>query len=74
MSLNLLSLGLKLLKLLCIITIRVLVPRMQHKLIHAGIRNQMISFSVVDLSIMGCISLQLTVVIIWINIIDDPLH
>ena len=34
----------------------------------------MISFRVVDWSIMSCIPLQSTIVIIWINILDDPLH
>jgi hypothetical protein len=41
--LSLLILGRRLLELLCIITIRILIPRMRHELVRAGIRNQVIS-------------------------------
>ena len=70
----LLSLGLKLLKLLCIITVRVLIPGMQHKLICIGIRNQVVSLWIVDLSIVSHVSLQLTIKVVRINILDDPLY
>ena len=71
LNLKLLSLGLKL---LCIITVGILIPRMWQKFICAGIKNQVISLRVVDLSIMSSISLQPTIEIIWINILDDPLY
>ena len=51
--LSLLTLSQRLLELLCIITIRILVPRMWHELICADIRNQVISLCIVDLSIMS---------------------
>jgi hypothetical protein len=47
---------------------------MWQKLVCAGIRNQMISLWIVDLSIVSYVSLQSTIEIIWINILDDPLH
>ena len=72
--LSLLTLSQRLLQLLSIITIRILIPRMWHELICAGIRNQVISLQIVDLSIMSCISLQSTIEVIRINILNDPLH
>ena len=72
--LSLLILSRRLLELLSIITVRILIPRMWHGLVHAGIRNQVISLQIVDLSIVSCISLQSTIEIIRINILDDPLH
>ena len=74
LSQRLLSLNLRLLELLHIITIRILIPKLWHKLICAGIRNQVISFWIADLSTMSCISLQSTIEVVRINILDDPLH
>jgi hypothetical protein len=63
-----------LLELLHIITVRILIPKVWHKLVRAGIRNQVISFWIVDLNIISCISLQSTIEVVRINILDDPLH
>ena len=64
LSQRLLSLDLRLLKLLRIIAIRILIPRVWHNLVCAGIRNQVISFWIVNLSIVSCISLQSTIEIV----------
>jgi hypothetical protein len=72
--LHLLILSRRLLELLCIITIRVLIPRMWHKLICAGIRNQVVSLWIVDLGIVSCVSLQSTIEVVGINTPNDPLH
>ena len=48
--------------------------RMWHELICAGIKNQMVPLWIVDLSIMSHVSLQSTVEVVRINILDDPLH
>jgi hypothetical protein len=74
LGLELVALGTKLLKLLWIIIVRILIPRTWQKFICAGIRNQVISLWVVDLSIVSCIALQLTIEIIWTDISNDPLH
>jgi hypothetical protein len=49
---HLLPLGLKLLKLLRIIIVRILIPRVWQELICASIRHQIIPFRIVDLSIV----------------------
>jgi hypothetical protein len=72
--LSLLTLSQRLLVLLCIITIRILIPRVWHELVHVGIRNQVTFLWIVDLSIVSCISLQSTIEIVRTNILDDPLH
>ena len=69
LSQRLLPLDLRLLELLLI-----MIPRVWNKLICAGIRNQVISFWIVDLSIVSCIPLQSTIEVVGINILDDPLH
>jgi hypothetical protein len=74
LNLRLLSLGLKLLKLLRIVAIGTLIPRVWHELIRAGIRNWMLPFWVVDLSIVSSISLQPTIEVVRTNIFGDPLY
>ena len=74
LSQRLLSLCLKLLELPCIITVRVLIPRIWQELIGAGIRNQVVPLWIVDLSIVSHVSLQSTIEVVRINIVDDPLY
>ena len=72
--LDLLILSWRLLELSCIITVRVLIPRIWHELIGASTRNQVVPLWIVDLSIVSHIPLQSTIKVVRINIVDDPLY